>query len=404
MNAIATAPSVLRSPEGFLARHDWTLAGDRTHLNHGSYGAVPRAAQRRQQELRSEMDANPCAWFTGLPERVAEARAHVAAYLAVRPEELALVPNASAGVTTVLDSVVTTPGAHIVTTSHAYGAVLEACHRAARRVGGGVTTVPLPLAAGPADVTARVGAALTGRTALIVADQVTSASARLLPVGGLARLAACHGVPLLVDGAHAPGLLARPVPELTDGFWVGNLHKWACAPRGTAALVARGPRARELRPLIDSWGYGLDFPARFDHVGTQDVTPWLAAESALGFVDRRYGWERVRRYSRELADYGERILADAFEAATGEPARVDVASPAGPMRLVRLPAGLAGTPADAQTVRSFLAATLGIETAITSLDGRGYLRLSAHAYNTPDDYETTAERAVPALVAYSHRR
>ena len=40
-----------------------------------------------------------------------------------------------------------------------------------------------------------------------------------------------------VDAAHAPGIEDPAVAELGADFWVGNLHKWAFAPRGTALLA-----------------------------------------------------------------------------------------------------------------------------------------------------------------------
>lgn len=391
------APAPVLTPEALPAITDWSLAPDRVHLNHGSFGAVPRAAQYRQQDLRVEMEANPCAWFMSLPERVRAAREKAAEFLGVRPEESAFVSNASAGVSTVLNTVVTRPGSRVLTTSHAYGAVREACRRAALRVDGHLDIADLPLGAEADQVVAGIRAGITERTAIIVIDQITSASARLFPVQEVIRTAAQHGIPVLIDGAHATAVLERPVPE-GDLFWVGNLHKFACAPRGTAVLVARGPLASALTPLVDSWGFPHRYPDNFDHVGTQDNTAWLSTPTSLSFVQERYGWDTFRRYARELCDYGEAVITQAFTEATGEDMRVDVGQPVGPLRLLRLPSGLAETHEDSHRVRAFVADEFGFETAITSLDGKGYLRLSAHLYNTPGDYETFAEKVVPKLV------
>ena len=41
----------------------WTLDPEVLHLNHGSYGAVPRRTQDLLTALRAETDANPMAWF-----------------------------------------------------------------------------------------------------------------------------------------------------------------------------------------------------------------------------------------------------------------------------------------------------------------------------------------------------
>ncbi|EFL40636.1 LOW QUALITY PROTEIN: conserved hypothetical protein, partial [Streptomyces griseoflavus Tu4000] len=215
---------------------------------------------------------------------------------------------------------------------------------------------------------------------------------------GSARRHGRRGIPLLVDAAHAPGLIAAPLDGLDCDFWTGNLHKWGCAPRGTAALVARGPLRDGLYPLIDSWAAADPYPDRFDQQGTVDATHYLAASSALDFVEGTWGWTAARRYMDELAGYAERVVGAAFAALTGtDEGPVDVGMPVPGMRLVRLPEGLADSRLTADALRDRAAAELGVEAAFTSFGGLGYLRLSAHVYNTAEDYEYFAERCVPVL-------
>lgn len=395
-SSLITAPAALLTPTTQPAISDWTLTPEKIHLNHGSYGAVPRAAQAHQLELKTAMDANPCTWFMGQAAALAGTRAEVAAFLQVDPNDMALVSNASAGVSVVYNSLPFARGAEIVTTDHAYGAVLEGARRVARECGGEVRVAVVPLEADAELACELVMAQVTERTALIVLDQVTSATARRFPVVEIARAAKELGVPVLVDGAHAPGAEAVAVPDF-EGFWVGNLHKFACAPRGTAALVARGPLRSYLHPLIDSWGFPHEFPESFDHVGTQDITSWMAAKTSFDTIENHYGWDAVRRYSTALADYGQSIIAEALSAVTGDNAAVDVGMPVGQLRLVRLPAGLATTHEGSHAVRAWISDNLDIETAITTFGGVGYVRLSSHVYNTAKDFEDFAERAVPEL-------
>lgn len=396
-------PAALLTPEGNPALSDWSMTAGKVHLNHGSYGAVPRAAQERQLQLKAQMDANPCTWFMGQAATLAGTRTGIAAFLRVPAEDMALVINASAGVTAVYNSLPFTEGAEIVTTDHTYGAVLEGAKRIARRHNGRVAVAEVPLDADATLVVELVMAQVNERTALIVIDQITSATARAFPVAEIAKAAAERGVPVLVDGAHAPGVLANPVPDF-EGFWVGNLHKFACAPRGTAALVARGPFRHHLTPLIDSWGFPHVFPESFDHVGTQDITSWMAATASFETIEERYGWDNFRSYAASLGDYAQGLVAGAFTALTGEDASVDVGMPVDPLRLVRLPRGLAGSHEDSHAVRAMISDRFDFETAITTFGGAGYLRLSTHLYNTPSDYEAFAERAVPALVELAQQR
>jgi isopenicillin-N epimerase len=372
----------------------WALDPSVRHLNHGSFGAVPRVALERQQTLREEMETNPDDWFRRLPERVGQARATLARWLRVPAEATALVPNASAGVSTVLNSLALPRDSEVLVTDHAYGAVAMGVTRAAARAGARTRTLHIPLTATAEEIAAVFADALTPATSLVVVDQITSATARLFPVAEITRLAHAAGAKVLVDGAHAAGMLPDPVGAAGDAdFWVGNLHKWCCAPRGTAALVARGPDAQELWPLTDSWGAPYPFPRRFDEQGTMDHTAWLTAPGALEFVEETYGWDAARAGMTKLAEVAQGILADALHTDPAEAA----GAPAPAMRLVPLPAEVATGHEASPVLQRRIAAVTGCETAITSFDGRGFLRLSAHVYNTAADYEHLAERLPDCL-------
>ena len=96
---------------------------------------------------------------------------------------------------------------------------------------------------------------------------------------------------MLVDGAHAPGMLADGVDALGADFWTGNFHKWVCAPKGSGALVVRAEHRDHVHPLITSHGMGQGFRAEFDWTGTKDDTACLAVPQAVAFM-AELGWDR----------------------------------------------------------------------------------------------------------------
>lgn len=399
-----TAPLPLLLADGRPAAAAWTLDPAVRHLNHGSFGAVPLLAQDQQNRLRRQMDAAPVEWFPALPKKIAGARAEIARFLRVAPDDLALVPNASGGASVVYTSLPPRPGGEVLVTDHGYGAVTMGAERLARRWGGTLRTAHVPLDADADTAYEAVMAGAGEATGLIVIDHITSATARWMPVERIAAEARRRGIPVLVDAAHVPGLAEAPLAGLDCDFWVGNLHKFGCAPRGTAALVARTALREHLHPLIDSWGAPDPYPQRFDTQGTLDLTNYLAAPTALGFVEETWGWDTARTYMRDLADHAERIIGAAFAELTGEDSAVDVGMPVPALRLVRLPAGLAATHAEADALRDRVGRELGVAAAFTSFGGTGYLRLSTHVYNTAADYEYFAEHCVPVLGAWSRNQ
>lgn len=391
-----TPPAPLLTLHGEAAITDWALDSASTHLNHGSFGAVPRFGVEYQRELARSMDANPCRWFMGQVEMVEANRVPIAKYLGVSAADLAMVSNASAGMSVIYNSLTFTDGAEIVVTDHAYGAVLEGARRVALEHKGQLRIAKIPLAATAEQVVGLVMEQVSAHTALIVIDQVTSATARAFPVEEITHAAAALNIPVAIDGAHAPGVLAQAVPDV-DAIWVGNLHKFSCTPRGTAVVVARGKYAKMLRPLIDSWGFPFSFPNSFDHVGTQDVTPWLSAPTVLQGLEDRYGWAQIREYTAKLASYGQCVIQQAINVKMGTDHKVDVGMEVGPLKLVRLPEGLLTGDRSPHQIRALISAKFGFETAITSFENIAYLRLSAHVYNTHHDYEAFAKKVVPEL-------
>lgn len=368
-----------------------------SYLNHGSFGAVPLGVQRAQQRLRDETEANPIRFHTqGLVDRIVHTRRHLATFLGADPDSSALVANTTAGVSIVLQSLRLQAGDEVLLTDHAYSAVALAVRRECRRTGATARTVAVPLTATDQEVVARVRQALRpGRTRILVLDQVTSATARLFPVADIAAAARERDIPVLVDAAHAPGMLGTPADALDVDFWVGNLHKWAFAPRGTALLSVAPPWRRRIEPLAVSWEQESGFPLSVEWQGTLDYSPWLAAPTGL-FTLRTLGLAQVRAHNAALAAYGQRVVGAAFGLTAADLPRAG--GPEVSMRLVPLPAGLATTISEAVGLRQHIADKLATEVAVTAWGGRGWLRLSAQVYNRAEEYDRFAER-LPALLA-----
>jgi len=394
-------PEPLEARDGSPAAALWSLNTRWRHINHGSYGAVPVFAQLRRMAYLQEAEGAPQRWFMAAPARVAQARADLADFIGADADSFGFVPNASAGMTASIRALQLGPGDAIAVTDHTYGAVAFSAKREARQRGAKVRTIPIELDASADEVLTVLGKALAKKPAGLVVDASSSVTARGFPVAELAELAQQHSVPLLVDAAHAPGVHSRPAEGVAASAWVGNLHKFACGFRGTAVLVAEKKFAKNLYPLIDSWGMDEPFPGRFDRQGTLDYTSYLATVDSINGLEERIGWNAIRGYIESLLDYATEIVADALDAASGEDSRVDVGMLAPGMRLLRLPGTLAATAAEADEVRQRITDELGFETQITNWRDTGYLRLAAHAYNTAEDYERFADDVVPALVRWS---
>ncbi|MFE2874460.1 aminotransferase class V-fold PLP-dependent enzyme [Streptomyces roseus] len=355
-----------------------------SHLNHGSFGAVPVPVQEAQAALREEAHADPDAFFIGAPDRIAAARARVARHLGADPDGIAFIANATEGANLALDAVPFADGDEILVTDHGYGTVVPA---AARRAP--ITTVSLDPDLPDEDaVRETVLAGLTPRTRAVVLDHISSPTARLIASPRLLAELAARGITTLVDGAHAPGMLADPLAGAAD-FWFGNLHKWGYAPSGSAVLAVAPEHRGRVRALVPSWEDAHGFPRSVENRATADYTGWLAAPEGLDLLDRLDA-AKVRAHNAALAAHGAALLAE-IPGLSPLPHTEGLA-----MRALRLPPGTAETQPQASALRERIAADLGIRVLIWGWPGGGGIRICGQVYNRPEEYE----RLAAALPAY----
>ena len=291
----------------------WALDPEAVYLNHGSFGACPRAVLEAQRGYRDRMEAEAVRFFVEELEGLIDAsRAALAAFVKCRAEDLVFVPNATTGVATVLANLeaVLKPGDELLVNDHEYPSCLNNARRTAARTGAQVVIVPAPFPVrAPDEVYAAVMAAVSGRTRVALLSHVTSPTAIRLPIERLVPELESRGVATIVDGAHAPGQVPDlDLQRLGASYYTANCHKWICSPKGSALLWIREDRQRGFRPLVLSNHAEKPKAGRkhlqteFDYVGTSDVTAWMAVGDAIRHVGGLVpgGWAEVMRRNHEM--------------------------------------------------------------------------------------------------------
>ncbi len=375
----------------------WSLDPAVIHLNHGSFGAAPQAVLDAQTEWRQRLEANPMRFFAREGQaHLDDARNRLAGFVGADPANIAFVSNASAGVNSVLRSLQFEAGDEILVTNHGYGAAVNAARYVADRSGGRIVVAEVGMPIGGEDeVVAAILEASSPHTRLALIDHVTSSTAVVFPIPRIVAELAERGIPVLVDGAHAPGMLDLDVTAVGADYYTGNCHKWVCAPKGAAFLWVREPATAGIVPLAVGWGRSSrpagrsQFHADFDWVGTDDPTPYLAVPAAIDFMGSLYPgrWAELRARNRELALAGSNVLLPVLGAAAPVPDDM-----LGSMAALPLPPAPHPPPTEPDALQLELAAD-GIEVAVVHGPARGdrWLRISAQAYNSLSDYEALAE-------------
>jgi isopenicillin-N epimerase len=373
-------------------RAQWLLHPDIAFLNHGSFGATPRIVLEEQARWRERIEAEPVE-FIGRkrPELIAAAKEPLGRWLRMREADFGFVTNATDGINAVLRSLDFRPGDELLTTDHVYNAVRHAMRNAAMRSGAAYREVSIPLpVSGPDEIAERIVTALTPATRLLVVDHVTSPTAIVFPVQRITAECAARGVDVLIDGAHAPGMLpGLDVPALGAAWYAANLHKWVCAPKGCAFLWARADRQTELHPLIVSHFYGQGLAKEFEWQGTRDISAWLSVPAALRFMEE-LGWKRVIAHNHAMAVWAQRMLCARWEVECITP---NTGEMLGSMASLRLPAALDRLREDeCKAIQQRLYDQYKVEAPIMTWPGRPPLiRPCAQVYTTPADFERLAQ-------------
>lgn len=383
----------------------WGLDPAITFLNHGSFGACPRVVLEAQARLRDQMESEPVRFFIREHEPLLDrARTTLAAFVGANPDDLAFVPNATAGVNTVLRSLPFAPGDELVTTNHAYNACKNALDFVAERASAKVVVANVPFPIESSDqVTEAIFACLSKRTKIVLVDHVTSPTGLVFPVESIVRELARRGVDTLVDGAHAPGMVPLDMDALGAAYYTGNCHKWMCAPKGAAFLHVRRDKQPAIRPLVISHGKNSRradrsrFRLEFDWTGTGDPTAFFVLPEALHFIESLLpgGAPALAAHNKKTALAARRLLCDALGASPPAPD-----SMIGSLAAIPLPDGGTETsPLDLDPLQDALFVRHGIEVPIVPFPAapKRLVRVSAQIYNDVSDYEKLARALREAL-------
>jgi isopenicillin-N epimerase len=348
---------------------------------------VPRTVLDEQRRLQERMERNPTEFLAlELSQALRTSADRLAAFVKGDGSDFAFIENATAGCNMVLNSFRFSPGDEILVTNHGYPAIRKTAEHYASRGGAVVTEVKVPFPIrDPIEIMNAVANRLGPRTQLVILDHVSSPTAIVFPVRELTAL--CHeaGAKVLIDGAHAPGMLSLDIPAIGVDWHVGNCHKWLMAPKGSGFLWASPSSQAETHPLVISHGYGQGFAAEFDWIGTRDPTAWLSISAAIDY-HFRIGGRLLRERNTRLAQQAANLLAKHWNTERGADDALTES-----MSTVRLPLVGEATDERALEVRCTLRKDHRIDAAVIAFKGSLWLRLSAQAYNQFHEYERLAD-------------
>jgi len=240
------------------------------YLNTGSAGPLPAETAAAMTELADyelRTGRAHAGYYEEMLQRMAEARASVAAVLTADSGDVALTHSTTDGMNVGVWSIDWRPGDGAVTTSLEHPGGVGALYNLRARRGIEIDFVDVGLTRDEADILAAFDAAIDDRTRAVVVSHVLWASGTVLPIARIADVAHARGAILVVDGAQSAGAIPVDLAATGADVYAIPAQKWLLGPEGMGAVaIAPGVRDR-LAPA-----YGGHFT--FESVDSAGAAAW----------------------------------------------------------------------------------------------------------------------------------
>lgn len=364
-------------------REQFLLDKNITFLNHGSFGACPKPIFEEYQRFQLELESEPVNFIQKkLPVYLKEAKIPLAKYIGCDVDDFFFTPNPTFAINTVMRSLKLQAGDEILSTNHEYGAMDRTWNFYCKKTGAKYIRqeISLPIVS-KEQIIEEFWKGYNKNTKVVFLNQISSSTALIFPVKEICDKAQQLGLITIVDGAHVPGHIDLNIEDLNPDFYMGTLHKWMLAPKGSSFLYVKKEFQADIEPLVVSWGYESLFPSQFldyhEYQGTQDVSQYLCTPKVIEFLEQN-NWQQVSsnckkmvfdNYQRFCDLVGTKPICPISEEFLGQMASIPVNTEK-PMELKEL-----------------LYSKYHIQIPVMLLNGNVYVRYSINGYNSQEDLD-----------------
>ncbi len=202
------------------------------NLNNGGVSPSPIVVQEAVARYNQLTNEGPSYFMWRILDEGREPlRAKLAHLAGTSPEEIAVNRNATEALNTIIYGLPLKAGDEVVGCKHDYGHMVEAYKQRQERDGIVYKQVSLNFPAEDVDAIVKTyEQAMTPKTKLVHITHVMNTMGQIMPVQQIADMAHAHGAEVIVDGAHAFGLLDFKIPDLHCDYYGTSLHKFLSAP------------------------------------------------------------------------------------------------------------------------------------------------------------------------------
>jgi selenocysteine lyase/cysteine desulfurase len=372
-------------------RGEMPVARKWAYFDHAAVAPLSEPARRATVSWLRQATAEGDTIWPEWARRIEEVRQTAARLVNAQPDEIALVPNTTTGISLVAEGIAWEPGDNVVTLAGEFPSNLYPWIHLRDR---GVEERRVEMNGFAIDPN-RIAEACDERTRVVAISWVGYAGGWRIDPGELARVAHDHRALLFLDAIQGFGVFPIDVRATGVDFLAADGHKWMLGPEGAGVMYVKREHLDRLRPHTVGWNsvVGADDFSRVDlrlrpeaarfEGGSQNMAGFHALGASLDLLERH----GLSAQNSAVADRVLTIVDRACQRLVRAGARI-ASDRSDPMRHG---SGILSFDFPDRDAKEAVRACAAAGVALSCRDGR--LRISPHAYNNEDD----VERLITAL-------
>jgi cysteine desulfurase/selenocysteine lyase len=219
------------------------------YFDHAAVAPLPSRAREAIKKWLDEATEQGDTVWSRWAGRVEQVRGTAAGLIGAKPEEIALVPNTTAGIGHVAEGFPWQAGDNVVTLANEFPSNQYPWMNLASR---GVETRRVPAQGGVVDL-GRIEEACDQRTRIVAISWVGYATGWRIDVPAVAELCRRRGCYFFLDAIQGLGVFPLDVHAAGVDFLAADGHKWMLGPEGAGILFVKQEHLEMLRPLNVGW-------------------------------------------------------------------------------------------------------------------------------------------------------
>jgi isopenicillin-N epimerase len=368
-----------------MLQNQFLLKPDITYLNFGAFGACVKPVFQQYQQFQLELEQEPT-YFMNVagPQYLTQSKKALANYVNVHEDDFVYVSNPTLATNIIAKNFPLKQNDEVLATNIEYGACDRTWEYYCKKSGAVYKrqNIQLPIHSKESFVQNFLSG-LTDRTRLIFISHITSSTGLRLPVEEICSLAKEKGIPVFVDGAHAPGQIPIDLSLLNVDFYIGACHKWMMTPKGCTFLYVKKEWQNSLEPFAVSWGYNAVKPSHSQFLdyhqiqGTRDYTAFLTVPHAINFMEEN-NWKKVSSHYQKMTQQNAPEICNLLNTKPIAPISNDF--------VVQLYSAEVKTK-EPENLHHLFYEKYKIQIPVMYQNGKTYLRYSLNAFNEQKDLD-----------------